>query len=93
MAANQGRSTESPAEGDPDLPPANPGSPRKGAPQTGSSEEDAAPPPAPGDQAPAGTPGTGEGICPVCQGSGKIDGAACDNCNGNGHVIQGIGGA
>ena len=26
----------------------------------------------PGDEAPAGTPGTGEDICPACSGSGKI---------------------
>lgn len=36
----------------------------------------------PGDEAPAGTPGTGE-----------VDGAACQDCAGSGYVIGGIGGA
>jgi DnaJ-class molecular chaperone len=47
----------------------------------------------PGDQAPAGVPGTGEALCPVCGGSGRIDGAQCENCNGSGKIIEGIGGA
>lgn len=47
----------------------------------------------PGDVARPGTPGTGEGLCPVCSGSGSIQGRPCDNCNGTGTVIQGIGGA
>ncbi|MEI5688559.1 hypothetical protein [Sphingomonas kyungheensis] len=47
---------------------------------------------APGDDAPAGTPGTGENVCPQCNGSGRIDDAACPNCDGSGVVIEGIGG-
>ncbi|WP_035722876.1 hypothetical protein [Bradyrhizobium sp. ARR65] len=47
----------------------------------------------PGDEAAPGTPGTGEDICPQCQGSGRIDGAACPNCGGRGTIIRGIGGA
>jgi DnaJ-class molecular chaperone len=47
----------------------------------------------PGDEALPGTPGTGEDICRVCKGSGKVDGRACPNCGGAGKVIQGIGGA
>lgn len=47
----------------------------------------------PGDEAPPGTPGTGENICPVCGGSGRIDGKSCENCGGTGVVIEGIGGA
>ena len=47
----------------------------------------------PGDEAPAGTPGTGENLCPVCHGSGKISGQACANCGGSGRVTTGIGGA
>jgi hypothetical protein len=47
----------------------------------------------PGDEAPPGTPGTGEALCPVCSGSGKKDGEACKMCNGTGKVIEGIGGA
>jgi hypothetical protein len=52
-----------------------------------------APPLNPGDEAPAGTPGTGEDICRECKGSGKVNGATCPNCNGRGRVIEGIGGA
>jgi DnaJ-class molecular chaperone len=46
----------------------------------------------PGDQAPPGTPGTGENICPDCQGTGRRDGDACPTCGGSGKVIEGIGG-
>lgn len=47
----------------------------------------------PGDEAEPGTPGTGEDICPVCGGDGRLeDGRACDNCGGIGKVIEGIGG-
>jgi hypothetical protein len=48
----------------------------------------------PGDQAPPGTPGTGEDLCPVCGGSGKDDQQRpCVNCGGTGKVIEAIGGA
>ncbi|WP_426958831.1 hypothetical protein [Muricoccus radiodurans] len=46
----------------------------------------------PGDDAPPGTPGTGEDICPECQGKGTLMGKACQACNGTGVVIKGIGG-
>lgn len=46
----------------------------------------------PGDQAEPGTPGTGENLCPVCGGSGHLDGGDCAECEGTGKVIQGIGG-
>jgi DnaJ-class molecular chaperone len=50
----------------------------------------------PGDEAPAGTPGTGEDVCPICHGTGRIldedDTVACGNCGGTGVVIEGIGG-
>ncbi|RJG03452.1 hypothetical protein [Noviherbaspirillum sedimenti] len=46
----------------------------------------------PGDAAPAGTPGTGEDICPKCKGTGKIDGTDCQNCGGTGRIVEGIGG-
>ena len=49
--------------------------------------------PAPGDQAPPGTPGTGVAVCPTCGGSGRDGEQACANCDGSGKVIQGIGGA
>ncbi|MDF2743294.1 MAG: hypothetical protein K0S88_4670 [Actinomycetia bacterium] len=48
---------------------------------------------APGDEAPQGTPGAGENICPACGGSGKLDGAACPTCAGTGVVIEEVGGA
>lgn len=46
----------------------------------------------PGDEASAGTIGTGENICPVCQGNGKINEKPCQECGGTGLVIEGIGG-
>jgi DnaJ-class molecular chaperone len=47
----------------------------------------------PGDQAKPGTPGSGENICPVCHGTGRLqDGAPCGNCGGSGKIIEGIGG-
>ncbi len=48
---------------------------------------------APGDEAPPGTPGTGEDICPRCNGDGKVDGGDCPECGGTGRVIAGVGGA
>jgi hypothetical protein len=48
---------------------------------------------APGDDAPAGTPGTGEDTCPICTGRGRVKGATCPNCAGKGTVIKGVGGA
>ena len=47
----------------------------------------------PGDEAPPGTTGTGENICPECVGTGRQDAAPCPHCNGTGKIIQGIGGA
>jgi len=47
----------------------------------------------PGDEAPAGTPGTGENICPQCHGKGSISGQPCANCGGSGRIVAGIGGA
>ena len=51
------------------------------------------PPLSPGDEAPAGTPGTGEDICPACGGTGRQGGADCVNCGGTGRVTVGVGGA
>lgn len=51
------------------------------------------PPMNPGDDAPPGTPGTGEDICPRCRGSGKADGGRdCPDCGGTGKIVEGIGG-
>lgn len=47
----------------------------------------------PGDDGPQGTPGTGEDLCPMCRGRGKMEGGVCSNCQGKGKVIKGIGGA
>lgn len=47
----------------------------------------------PGDQAPPGTPGTGEDVCPKCGGSGQLGASACPDCGGTGKVNVGIGGA
>jgi hypothetical protein len=49
-------------------------------------------PPSPGDDAPPGTPGTGENVCPDCRGSGKIDNRTCETCRGTGVVNEGVGG-
>ncbi|HJU16395.1 MAG TPA: hypothetical protein VJ770_07985 [Stellaceae bacterium] len=47
----------------------------------------------PGDEAPPGTVGTGETMCPECAGTGRKNAAPCRNCNGTGKVVQGVGGA
>jgi hypothetical protein len=53
----------------------------------------ASPAPREGDDAPPGTPGTGEALCPACGGSGSVAGGArCPECNGTGKVTRGIGG-
>jgi DnaJ-class molecular chaperone len=50
-------------------------------------------PMSPGDEAPLGTPGTGENVCPRCGGTGKLAGRECPECQGTGKVTVGIGGA
>lgn len=47
----------------------------------------------PGDEAPPGTTGTGEDLCPDCAGSGRRDDRPCPTCNGSGRITAGIGGA
>jgi hypothetical protein len=47
----------------------------------------------PGDEAPPGTPGTGENLCRRCGGSGQLEGRPCPDCGGSGKVTVGIGGA
>jgi DnaJ-class molecular chaperone len=46
----------------------------------------------PADQAPEGTPSTGETICARCAGTGKLAGKACPDCKGSGTVVEGVGG-
>ena len=48
---------------------------------------------APGDEAPPGTPGTGEAVCRRCGGTGRVGGETCATCQGTGKVNVGIGGA
>ncbi|SAK87809.1 hypothetical protein AWB77_04723 [Caballeronia fortuita] len=50
------------------------------------------PPLNPGDEAEPGAPGTGEDLCPDCNGTGKREGTECNTCGGTGKVTQGIGG-
>ena len=46
-----------------------------------------------GDDAPPGTPGTGEDVCPECSGKGELQsGGQCPNCAGTGKVIKGVAG-
>lgn len=46
----------------------------------------------PGDEVPAGTPNSGDNICPKCGGSGQLDGRICQNCGGTGVVIEAVSG-
>ncbi len=46
----------------------------------------------PGDEAPAGSPATGETLCPRCNGSGRDGGGPCPDCDGTGKVVGAIGG-
>jgi DnaJ-class molecular chaperone len=46
----------------------------------------------PGDEVPPGTPGSGDDVCPVCDGSGEANGRECMNCGGTGLITRGIGG-
>ena len=47
----------------------------------------------PGDEAPLGTPGTGDNVCPQCSGSGRDGDKECLACGGTGLVVEGVGGA
>jgi len=64
-----------------------------GAGKTGHASVATPSPMSPGDEAPQGTPGTGENVCPACGGSGRQGAAACPNCQGTGTVTVGVGGA
>lgn len=50
------------------------------------------PPLNPGDEVPAGSPGSGEDVCPRCGGSGRLGPLVCGHCAGSGKVTVGIGG-
>lgn len=62
-------------------------------PAGGAATPDRTAPMAPGDEAPPGTPGTGENVCRMCGGKGQISGRTCPECQGSGTVVEGIGGA
>jgi hypothetical protein len=48
----------------------------------------------PGDQAPPGSPQTGENVCRDCLGKGiRGDGSRCETCGGTGKVIELVGDA
>ncbi|WP_439400282.1 hypothetical protein ACRQ5Q_42765 (plasmid) [Bradyrhizobium sp. PMVTL-01] len=47
----------------------------------------------PGDEAAPGTTGTGEDVCPDCNGKGRINGSPCPNCGGSGTITRAVGGA
>ena len=46
----------------------------------------------PGDQAEAGTPGSGENVCRACKASGQLNAKPCPTCGGIGKVVEGVGG-
>lgn len=46
-----------------------------------------------GDEVPPGTPGSGDDVCPRCNGSGKMEQKECENCAGTGVITRAIGGA
>lgn len=46
-----------------------------------------------GDEAPRGTSGTGEDVCPECHGTGCLQGRPREDCGGSGKIIRVIGGA
>lgn len=73
--------------------PASPGASDQPARGGGKQPSAAQGPMSPGDEAPAGTPGTGEDVCPQCGGSGQLAGRECPTCRGTGKVTVGIGGA
>ena len=76
-----------------DLTASLPGRPDPPAGRPGDEPAKAQAPMRPGDEAPAGTPGTGEDVCPRCGGSGRLGAGACPECQGSGVVKVGIGGA
>jgi RecJ-like exonuclease len=47
----------------------------------------------PGGDLSADEEGAGEDVCPVCSGSGRVDGKTCATCGGTGKTIEPVGGA
>jgi hypothetical protein len=47
----------------------------------------------PGDEVPAGTPGSGDDVCPQCNGEKTVDENECPSCLGTGMITRAIGGA
>jgi DnaJ-class molecular chaperone len=45
----------------------------------------------PGDEAPEGSPSSGENVCPHCGGSGRHGSEPCLVCGGTGKVTVGVG--
>jgi Protein of unknown function (DUF2934) len=41
-----------------------------------------------GGDAPPGTPGAGEHICPACEGTGRVGRKRCNECGGRGRIID-----
>jgi hypothetical protein len=41
-----------------------------------------------GDEAPPGTPGAGEHVCPTCAGTGRVGRGTCKACGGTGRFVQ-----
>jgi hypothetical protein len=41
-----------------------------------------------GREAPPGTPGAGEHICPACEGTGRLSRKRCKECGGTGRIID-----
>ena len=39
-------------------------------------------------EAPPGTPGVGEHICPACKGTGRLGRKRCKSCGGTGRIID-----
>jgi DnaJ-class molecular chaperone len=47
---------------------------------------------APGDEAPSERKETAPNFCPDCDGSGQVEGGACQTCAGTGRVEEAVGG-
>lgn len=41
-----------------------------------------------GEEAPPGTPGAGEHVCPACEGTGRLGRRRCKDCGGTGRIVD-----